>query len=84
MTKFDRYENKELHLQPHGNRHLKPHTCYTLTLDERRQFCQFLKSIKFPDGYTANIFQNVNVKDGQVIRLKIHVWCVLLQQFLLV
>ncbi|XP_031249542.1 uncharacterized protein LOC116107404 [Pistacia vera] len=42
---------KELHLQPHGDRYLKPQACYTLTLNERRQFCQFLKSVKFLDGY---------------------------------
>lgn len=41
---------KELHLQPYGDKYLKPYTCYTITLNDKRQFCQFLKSIKFPDG----------------------------------
>ena len=51
----------ELHLQLKGNKLLKPHACYTLTLEDRREFCIFLKSVKFPDGYAANISRNVNI-----------------------
>ncbi|XP_031248828.1 uncharacterized protein LOC116106594 [Pistacia vera] len=73
---------KELHLQPHGDRYLKSQACYTLTLDERRQFCQFLKLVKFPDGYASNISRCVNVKNGKVHGLKSHDCHVLLQQLL--
>ncbi|KAL5773191.1 hypothetical protein ACOSQ2_013115 [Xanthoceras sorbifolium] len=38
-----------------GNEFLKPPATYTLTLKERKEFCQFLKSVKFPDGYASNI-----------------------------
>ncbi|XP_060672435.1 uncharacterized protein LOC132803435 [Ziziphus jujuba] len=31
--------------------------------DDKYEFCKFLKSIKFPDGYAANISKNVNIKD---------------------
>ena len=62
----------ELHLQLKGNKLLKPHACYTLTLEERREFCKFLKSVKFPDGYAANISRNVNISDGKISGLKSH------------
>lgn len=73
---------KELHLRKVRDKWVKPPTCYTLSTNERRNFCEFLKSIKFPDGYTANISQNVNVKDGRIIGLKSHDCHVLLQKLL--
>ena len=66
----------ELHLQ------LKPHACYTLTLEERREFCKFLKSVKFLDGYAANISRNVNISDEKISGLKSHDCHVLLQRLL--
>ena len=72
----------ELHLQPHGNKFLKPQASYTLTSDERKKFCKFLKSVKFSDGYAANISRNVNVKDGKISGLKTHDCHVLLQRLL--
>ena len=42
---------KELHLYKVGNKWKKPHASYTLSVDERRKFCQFIKSVKFPDGF---------------------------------
>ena len=74
----------ELHLQLKGNKLLKPHACYTLTLEERREFCKFLKSVKFPDGYAANTSRNVNISDGKISGLKSHDCHVLLQRLLLV
>ena len=74
----------ELYLQLKGNKLLKPHACYTLTLEERREFCKFLKSVKFPDGYAANISRNVNISDGKISGLKSHDCHVLLQRLLLV
>ncbi|KAL6323438.1 hypothetical protein AAG906_039008 [Vitis piasezkii] len=72
----------ELHLQLKGNKLLKPHACYTLTFEERKEFCKFLKSVKFPDGYAANISRNVNISDGKILGLKSHDCHVLLQQLL--
>ena len=69
----------ELHLQLKGNKLLKPHACYTLTLEERREFCKFLKSVKFPNGYAENISRNVNIIDRKISGLKSHDCHVLLQ-----
>lgn len=73
---------KELHRKREGNKLLKPHASYTLNLNERREFCQFLKSVKFSDGYAANISNYVSVKDTKVSGLKSHDCYVLLQQIL--
>ena len=68
----------ESHLQLKRNKLLKPQACYTLTLEERREFCKFLKSVKFPDGYAAKI-SNVNITDWKISGLKSHDCHVLLQ-----
>ena len=53
-----------------------------MTLDERREFCKFIKSVKFPDGFAANISNNVNVNDGKIMGLKSHDCHVLFQRLL--
>lgn len=75
---------KELHPIHEGNKLLKPHACYTLTSDERIKFCQFLKPVKFPDGYAFNIAKCVSVNDGKLSGLKSHDFHVLLEQRLLI
>ncbi|RVW49583.1 hypothetical protein CK203_076745 [Vitis vinifera] len=73
---------KELHLQIQGNKLVKPYACYTLTVEERKEFCKFLKSVKFPDGYAANLSRNVSINDGKISGLKSHDCHVLLQKLL--
>ena len=53
-------------------------------MEEIREFCKFLKSVKFPDGYAVNISRNVNINDGKILGLKSHDCHVLLQRLLLV
>ena len=72
----------ELHLIPDGPRVLKPHACYTLALAKRKDFCRFLKSVKYLDEYASNISRNVNVNEGKISGLKSHDCHVLLQQLL--
>ena len=72
----------ELHLQLKRNKLLKPYACYTLTLEEIREFCKFLKLVKFPDGYAINISRNVNINDENISGLKSHDCHVLLQRLL--
>ncbi|KAI3472558.1 hypothetical protein Pfo_029196 [Paulownia fortunei] len=46
------------------------------------EFCQFLKSVKFPNGYAANISRNINVNDGKLYGLKTYDCHILLQRLL--
>ncbi|XP_012837860.1 PREDICTED: uncharacterized protein LOC105958391 [Erythranthe guttata] len=63
---------------------VKSRALYTLSQKERKGFWEFLKAVKFPDGYAANISRCVNIKDGKIIGLKSHDCNVLLQRLLLV
>lgn len=62
----------KLHLIADGPRVLKPHACYTFTSDEWKDFCQFLKFVRYPNGYTSNILRNVNVNEDKISWLKRH------------
>ncbi|GMP24286.1 hypothetical protein CsSME_00001602 [Camellia sinensis var. sinensis] len=74
---------KELHLKRHADGSFeKPPALYTLSLDERHGFCEFLKSIKYPDGYAASISRCVSTKGDKLTRVKCHDCHVLLQRLL--
>lgn len=52
---------KELHLQKKGNgKSEKPPASYVLSPKERQNFCQFLNSVKYPDGYKQT-YQDVSI-----------------------
>ena len=74
---------KELHLEkrPNGS-YVKPRATFSLTPNDREGFCEFLKSVKYPDGYAANISRTVNTRNGRLSSLKSHDYHVLLQQIL--
>ena len=73
---------KELHLQVQGNKLVKLHACYTLTGVERKEFCKFIKSVKFSDGYVVNLSRNISIGNGISLGLKTHDCNVLLQKLL--
>ncbi|CAN6719181.1 unnamed protein product [Malus baccata var. baccata] len=71
--------------------HLKLNACNTLDKPlahyvfkpyERKDFLHLLKSIKFPDGYAANISHKVNADEGSIFGLKSHDCHVLMQRVL--
>nr|CAD1832726.1 unnamed protein product [Ananas comosus var. bracteatus] len=71
---------KELHLHQKGDKYVKPPACYTLSLKERQQFCEFLKNVRFPDGYAASISRCANTKEGKITGIKSHDCHILLQR----
>ena len=71
-----------LHLKVNNGKILKPPACYTLSKKDRHEFCEFLQSVKYPDGYAANISRCVNIKEGKISGLKSHDCHVLLQRVL--
>ena len=60
----------------------KPRAFFSLSPNERDGFYDFLKSVKYPDGYAANISRSVNAKNGRLFGLKSHDCHVLLQRIL--
>ncbi|CAL5394420.1 unnamed protein product [Camellia sinensis] len=74
---------KELHLKRRADGSFEnPPALYTLSSDERHGFCEFLKSIKYPDGYAANISKCVSTKGDKLTGLKSHDCHILLQRLL--
>ncbi|KAF5450521.1 hypothetical protein F2P56_030861 [Juglans regia] len=73
---------KELHLQHDGDHITMSLGCYTLNLNERRIFCDWLSKVKFPDGFASNIARCVNASDGKISGMKSHDCHVFLQALL--
>ena len=46
---------KHLHLIFDGDSYSTPHAPYTMTKTQKEHFCDFLKSVKFLDGYASNL-----------------------------
>jgi hypothetical protein len=61
---YDMGIRHHLHLQEKGNNSASAlPTPYVLAKDHKVQFYKFLKGIKFPDGYAANLARYIS-KDG--------------------
>ncbi|XP_075653053.1 uncharacterized protein LOC142623501 isoform X2 [Castanea sativa] len=73
---------KDLHLQKTGTSTKMPQAKYTLTKAENTRFCDWLKNVKFPDGYASNINRCVNTNKGTISGMKSHDLHVLLQRLL--
>lgn len=73
----------ELHLQRMVNgKYSMPRACFSMSHEERLQFCEFLKEVKLPDGYASHIGRCVNLTDRKITGLKSHDCHVLLQRIL--
>ncbi|XP_042975467.1 uncharacterized protein LOC122306950 [Carya illinoinensis] len=73
---------KELHLRREGDHVTMPHALYTLHGDERKKLCEWLRDIKFPDGFSSNISNCLSTRDCKIIGLKSHDCHVFLQRLL--
>jgi len=71
-----------LHSISQGLRSYLPSACYTMLTKEKRSFCQFLGSLKVPQGYFSNIKSLVSLNDLKLFGLKSHDCHVLMQQLL--
>ncbi|XP_059644873.1 uncharacterized protein LOC132286536 [Cornus florida] len=56
-----------------------PRARYTMSKNDKWQLCEWLNSVKFPDGYASNISRCVNVNNCKISGLKSHDSHVLLQ-----
>jgi hypothetical protein len=84
-ARMDLYEmgiRKELHLQTNGAARSMPLVKYTLTQDKKKTLCDWLKGVKFPDGYASNISRCVNKLLSKISGMKSHDCHVFLQRLL--
>ena len=62
----------QLHPIQRGNRIILLVACYSLTSNEKKELCKFLKEVKVPNGYASNIYQCVQVNERKIFGLKSH------------
>ena len=70
----------QLHPIERENRVMLSVACYSLTSNENKEFCKFLKKVKVPNGYASNISQSIQVNERKIFGLKSHDCHVLMKQ----
>nr|GEW22967.1 hypothetical protein [Tanacetum cinerariifolium] len=81
---MDERLKKSLHLRPQSNSSslIMHMTCYHLTKDEKQKILDFLKLLKFPDGYASNISRCIKGGEFKLSRMKSHDFYVFIQRVL--
>ena len=64
------------------NRSYLPSACYTLSIIEKKMFCQTLANLKVLEGYCLNFRNLVYVEELKLVDLKSHDYHTLMQQLL--
>ena len=73
----------QLHSVPEANgKYTLPMACFNLTPDEKRAICTFLRGVKVPTGFLANVKKLVSMKDLLITHCKAHDCHVMLIVFL--
>ena len=60
----------------------RPRADYCLKPDERKEIFKWLKNLKFPDRYAANLKRAVNLKTGKLIGLKSHDYHIIMERLM--
>jgi hypothetical protein len=73
----------ELHpiLRPNG-KHFLPPASYTLTVEEKKTFCQCLRGVQVPTGFSSNISKLVSMSDLSMFGYNSHGCHVMMMVFL--
>ena len=59
-----------------------PPACFSLFGDERKSFCGWFRTVKFPDVYASNIMRYVGNNDSNISGMKSHDCHVMMQHLL--
>ncbi|XP_021848834.2 uncharacterized protein [Spinacia oleracea] len=87
-TLKSRHDLKDLGVRPTlhpikvGDKWNMPPAPYTFSSSEKQTFCNFLKELKVPDGFSSNISYCVNSKEAKISGLKSHDCHVILEHLL--
>jgi hypothetical protein len=71
---------KELQFRETGDSCEMPHAQYTLSKEQKMASCDFLREVKFSDGFASNILRCLNADGTKVQGLKTHDCHILLQR----
>ncbi|GLT29220.1 hypothetical protein SLA2020_041000 [Shorea laevis] len=76
-------KRKSLHIPETGSESgKKPKATYVLSKDQRKSVCQWLKELRFPDGFASNISRYVNMREAQLFDMKSHDCHIFMQSLL--
>ena len=70
----------ELHRDETTNKF--PKACYTIDKEAKEALCQFLKELRFPDGYASNMGRCVDMKKHKLVGMKSHDCHVFMQRLM--
>jgi hypothetical protein len=73
---------KDLHLKHDGDSYMVPHAPYTMDKNQKVAFYDFLRSVKFPDGYASNLASCITIDGCNLPGLKTHDCHIILQWIL--
>ncbi|WVZ61404.1 hypothetical protein U9M48_011283 [Paspalum notatum var. saurae] len=73
--------NLEVRLNEKG-KECRPRAEYCPKPEERKQIFEWLKALKFPDRYAANLKRAVNLKTGKLTGLKSHDYHIIMERLL--
>jgi len=73
---------KKLHLRYDGKSYSVPQAPYTMDKAQKQAFCDFIRSVKFPDGFASNIATHITTDGCNLQGLKSHDCHILLQRIL--
>ena len=73
---------KDLHLKHDGGSYVVPHAPYTMDKNQKVAFYDFLRSVKFPDGYASNLASCITADGCNLQGLKTHDCHIILQRIL--
>jgi len=63
---------KNLHLKRDGEEYSVPHAPYMMKKDQKFAFCDFIRSVKFPDGHASNLATHITADGCNLQGLKTH------------
>ncbi|KAK6775876.1 hypothetical protein RDI58_026877 [Solanum bulbocastanum] len=73
----------ELDLQESTNNTLlKPKASYSFTMEQKRKICEWVESLKMPNGYASNLGKRVDIERGILHGIKSHDCHVFMKQLL--
>ncbi|KAL6530395.1 hypothetical protein OROHE_014748 [Orobanche hederae] len=59
-----------------------PHACYTLKADAKAKLCEWVKNLKFPDGFASNLGRCVDMQKKKLFGIKSHDCHVFMQRLI--
>ena len=73
----------ELKSLANGKR-FKPKANYSLSIEEAKLVCRWIKELKVPDGYSSNLARFTNVENGRIHGMKSHDYHMFMECLLLI